>query len=176
MGVEIHRIDQFRPTADDAGEDRRLVIGLGRDARIGSHPDEDDALALAHRIGSHPDAVGLIGLVLDQGGDGGADPVGAETPAVVAALDRLTLARVLDQLAGRQRRGPVRADVAQGIDLTGAGAADQHRLSEQHVTRQRGRGHVARQGDKIPGVADKAAAEGGRRGLGGVAGLDQIGG
>ena len=53
MAVEIHRLDQLGLAADDAWEDRRLMIGLHRFARVRRHPEEDDALALAHRIGPY---------------------------------------------------------------------------------------------------------------------------
>jgi len=165
MGVEIHRLDHLRLAADDAGEEGRLMVGIGRRARVRGHPDEDHPLAFPHRIGPHADAVGLIGLVLDQRRDGGAGAVGAEAPAVVAAFDGLALAGLFDQTPGRQGRGAVGADVAQGVDLPGARPADQHRLAEQLVALQRGGGDVAREGDEIPGVQNEPLAEGGRRGL-----------
>ena len=166
MGVEIHRLDHLRIAPDDAGKQGRLVVRIGRVTWIGGHPDKDHPLAFTDGIGPHPDAIRLIGLVLDQGGDGGADPVRAEPPAVVAALDGLALARFFDQSSGGQGRRAVRADVAHRIDLTRAGPADQHRLAQQFVAFERGRGDIARQGDEIPGVQHKPGAEGGRRGLG----------
>ncbi|MNI16382.1 hypothetical protein D3C73_697140 [compost metagenome] len=162
VAVEIHPFDQAR-LAHGAGEDRRILVRLGRVAGVGRHPHEDQALALAHRIGPHLDAVGLEGLVLDQRRDGGAHPVGAEAPAVIGAFDRLALARFLDQPPGRQRRGAVGADVAHGVDLARARAADQHRLAHDLMALQTGDRHVARQGDEIPGVGDEALAEGGLR-------------
>ncbi|MNQ95969.1 hypothetical protein D3C85_1115540 [compost metagenome] len=165
MAVEIHGLDQLH-LALGAGEERRLVVGLGRIARVRGHPDEDQALALAHRIGPDLDAVRLKGLILDQGRNGGADAVRTEAPAVIGALDRLALARLLDQTPGRQGRGAMRTDVAHGIDLARTRPADQDRLVHHLIALQAGDRHVARQRDEIPGVAHEALAEGGRRRLG----------
>ncbi len=165
MAVEVHGLDQLG-LALGAGEERRLMIRLGRIARVRGHPDEDQALALAHRIGPHTDAIGLEGLILDQGRNGGADAVGAEAPAVIGALDRLALARLVDQTPGRQGRRAVGADVAHGVDLARARAADQNRFVHHLIALQAGDGHVTRQSHEVPGVAHEALAEGGRRSLG----------
>ncbi len=165
MAVEIHPLDQAR-LADGARKLRRLLIRLGRVAGVGRHPDEDHALALAHRIGADLDALSLKRLILDQRRDGRADAVGPEAPAVIGAFDRLALAGLLDQPPGRQRRRAVGTDVAHPIDLAGARAADQDRLAHDLIAFQAGDRYVARQGDEIPGVGDEALAEGGRRGLG----------
>ena len=171
MGVEIHPFDHLRPATHDAREQGRLVVGFGCRARVGGHPDEDHPLAFAHGIGPHADAIGLIGLVLDQRRNGGADAVGAEAPAVVAAFDGLALAGLLDQPAGREGRRAVGTDVAHGVDLARPTLrtprpADQHGLAEQFVPLERGRRDVARQGHEIPGVEHEPLAERGRRGLG----------
>ena len=92
VAVEIHRLDQLGLAADHAGEDRRLMVRFRRIAGVRRHPDEDKTLAFTHRIGSHADAVRLEGLILDQRRNGGADPVGAEAPAVIGTFDRLALA------------------------------------------------------------------------------------
>jgi hypothetical protein len=177
MAVEIHRLDQFGLAAHNAWEDRRFVIRRHRIAGVRRHPDEDDPLALAHRIGPDADAVRLEGLILDQGGNSGADAVGPKAPAVIGAFDGLALAGLFDQPTGRQGRGAVRTDVAHRIDLARAGAPDQHRLAHDLVAFQAGGRDVPAQGDEIPGVGDESLAEGGRRGLGGAGGrLDRVGG
>ena len=90
------------------------------------------------------------------------DAVRPEAPAVVRAFDRLALAGLVHQPARRQRGGAVGADVSHGIDLTRAGAADQHRLAHDLMALKAGRRDIPGQGYEIPGVGHEALAE--RRG------------
>ena len=161
MGVEGHPVDQLGPAADHAGEDRRRLIRLRLAARVRAHPDKDQALAFVRGIMAHADARHIHRLVLDQRGDGRADPVGAVAPAVIGAFDQLGAVLALDQPSGRQRRGAVGTDVAHGVDLAGAGAAQQDRLAEDLIALQPARPQVAGQGGEIPDVAQEALAEDG---------------
>ena len=88
------------------------------------HPDEDQPLALGHRIAPHPDAADVERLLVGQRGNGraGARRRGSASHdrGIRPPRRRPPLAH---QPAGRQRRGAVGADVAQGEDVAPARAA-----------------------------------------------------
>ena len=128
MGVEVHPVDQLGAATDHAGEFRRRMVRLR--PWCASQPDPHQALAFRDRIAAHAEAAGVQVLARRQRGDGDADAVRAEPPAVVGAFDGLK-ARILAEPAGGERRCAVRADVAQREQCAVAAAAQHDRLAKQ---------------------------------------------
>ena len=158
VGVEILPIDEFGPSADDAGKGRRRMVRR-RPARIGRHPDEHQTLALDGRITPHPNPIQIKGLAFDQRGNGGATAIGAKAPSVIGALHGLGSVGLAGELARRERRGAVRTDVAQGENLAAGAAAQENRLAQYHLPRQTSGLEVARHRGEIPDVGQEPAGE-----------------
>jgi hypothetical protein len=164
MDVVVQVVDQLGLAADHAGDRRGREGRLAVEARVGRHPDPHQALGLDQRILPYPNFRDVQRVVGGQGRDLGAGPVGAEPPAVIGTFDGLadpvlSTGGLGVRLAGRQLGGAVRADVAQGVDGAGLGAADQDRLAQIFAAFHLARLQVGRQGRHVPGVHDEAFAE-----------------
>ena len=72
---------------------------------------------------------------MHQGGYGRAATIGAKTPAVIGAFDAFSAVCFARETAGRQGRGAVGADVAQGEDLAGGTPTDDDRLAQNQPPR-----------------------------------------
>lgn len=129
VGVEHHAVDQLRPSAHHAREYRRWPIRLAQRRRAG--PDEDHPLALGDRIAAHPHARDVHRLVGGQRGDRRAGAVRPEAPAVVGTGHGLDAQLILVEAPRRQRRGAMRADIAQGEQLAAPRAPQNDRLAQR---------------------------------------------
>ena len=143
--AELHAVHQLGRAADRALENGRVAVRSA--ARVPRHPDEDEALALRDGVGADAEPGRLDRLAFDEEGDGGADPVRAEAPPVVRALDGVCAGgRVRDDAARGKGRRAVRANVAQRVGATGAVAAEEDRLAQQIETPRFARLQIAGEG------------------------------
>ncbi len=108
-----------------------------------ARPDPHQPHLLVQRIGRHV-CVGGDHLLA---GDTNAASVGPKSHAVIAALNRIAF-----ELAHRQWRQPMRADVIERNHAPGLGAVDDKIGPKQAMRGELSR-HVARPGERIPGIA-----------------------
>ncbi len=161
VALKIHPLHKLGRAADDAAEDGRLSVAR-RGPGVGRHIDEHKPLALLDGVGADADPLRLQRLIVHEGGNGRACSVlRSETPAVVRALHGFAPGGVRDQSTGRQGRGPMRTDVAQGEGGAAARAAQKHRLPKKvHPLKSAGL-QLAGQGGEIPEVVQEPLAESG---------------
>ena len=91
-----------------------------------AHENPQVALPFANRIAAHLDPARVQVLAVDQRRYRRADAGAVEPPAVITALDLVSIVAPV-----RQRDAAVRTDVVQGEDSPLVVAADQHRLAQE---------------------------------------------
>ena len=124
-------------------------LDVGNERRVGrrrlAHPDPRRAMAFDHRIGRHIRAGGNF-LAAMRIVDAGARAV--EAQPVIGAFDD-----VADSLALVQRREAVGAHVADGDDIAGLPAKQQHRFVEKPA-RNRRLADLRAPAGTIPGISE----------------------